>query len=85
MEKSDAEVAQLVEHFPEEEGVGGSSPPLSTYTKTHPNKGCVLVYVRKGLESRRRSRGRAGTTQYFWSETNKNIDVICAEPAPHKM
>lgn len=28
-----AEVAQLVEHFPEEEGVGGSSPPLSTETR----------------------------------------------------
>lgn len=27
-------VAQLVEHFPEEEGVGGSSPPPSTYEKT---------------------------------------------------
>ncbi len=26
-------VAQLVEHFPEEEGVGGSSPPPSTYEK----------------------------------------------------
>ncbi len=27
----DAEVAQLVEHIPEEDGVGGSSPPLGTY------------------------------------------------------
>ena len=25
-----AEVAQLVEHVPEEDGVGGSSPPLGT-------------------------------------------------------
>jgi hypothetical protein len=28
-----AEVAQLVEHIPEEDGVGGSSPPLGTFGK----------------------------------------------------
>jgi hypothetical protein len=34
-------VAQLVEHFPEEEGVGGSSPPPST-EKTAKAVFCVL-------------------------------------------
>ncbi len=29
-------VAQLVEHFPEEEGVGGSSPPPSTVNRKSP-------------------------------------------------
>ena len=28
-----AQVAQLVEHFPEEEGVAGSNPALSTYSE----------------------------------------------------
>ena len=30
LERRRAEVAQLVEHVPEEHGVGGSSPPLGT-------------------------------------------------------
>jgi hypothetical protein len=43
-----AEVAQLVEHFPEEEGVAGSSPALSTQkiekTKTRRLRLRVFVF-----------------------------------------
>ena len=42
-------VAQLVEHFPEEEGVGGSSPPPSTrYRK--PRKGLFLYLDAWGVK-----------------------------------
>ncbi len=37
-----AEVAQLVEHIPEEDGVGGSSPPLGT-RESPPNGGFSIV------------------------------------------
>ena len=37
-----AGVAQLVEHFPEEEGVGGSSPPPSTNTES-PERGLFCI------------------------------------------
>lgn len=46
-------VAQLVEHFPEEEGVGGSSPPPSTrHTKDPARVFCYLLldYVCLHLE-----------------------------------
>ena|GEM_PF-5335003 len=34
-----AEIAQLVEHFPEEEGVAGSNPALgTTFSKNHKNQ-----------------------------------------------
>lgn len=37
-------VAQLVEHFPEEEGVGGSSPPPSTNShRKHVNVSGVAI------------------------------------------
>lgn len=40
-------VAQLVEHFPEEEGVGGSSPPPST-EKIAP-LGAILMFDSQGI------------------------------------
>lgn len=79
-----AGVAQLVEHLPEEQRVGGSSPPPSTYTKTHPFLG-VFLYIAPELEGRTEwSEGvGAGATQYFWSEANRNTDVSCVEPASY--
>ena len=57
-------VAQLVEHFPEEEGVGGSSPPPSTIEK--PLRGLFLCLgewsafaLHVGLEPSERCRRRA--------------------------
>jgi hypothetical protein len=39
-----AEVAQLVEHIPEEDGVAGSSPALGTTKTPPPMRGCFAVY-----------------------------------------
>ena len=45
-------VAQLVEHFPEEEGVGGSSPPLSTHIENTTLRRVVFsICVRKGSKA----------------------------------
>lgn len=40
-----AEIAQLVEHFPEEEGVAGSSPALGTVNKNRTlRRGAVFCF-----------------------------------------
>jgi hypothetical protein len=69
-------VAQLVEHFPEEEGVGGSSPPPSTkYKKPRKGSFCIWCLGRKTLVCL--SGGLEATELIFWSLSS---DKICEWP-----
>lgn len=64
-----AEVAQLVEHAPEERGVGGSSPPLGTKFKTmaiNKNKyKQIILYFCKELGGEIRGKKKLAKLLYF--------------------
>ena len=47
--RNNAEIAQLVEHFPEEEGVAGSSPALGTRSTSLSASTLVRFYLKLRL------------------------------------
>ena len=63
-----AEIAQLVEHFPEEEGVAGSNPALGTI--------CAYITYKPPWPSK--SKGVYKTKFYYMNDQNRVLAILNA-------